>query len=89
MPSNKETIKRLYQEYKESYLNELYDTPLVFKKDDNTRYTVCNESGEELAYFLFRFMYNIEDSPVDYKKYRLDKYWNVSWYWLKIFLKRK
>ena len=81
MPSNKETIKRLYQEYKESYLNELYDTPLVFKKNDNTRYTVYNESGEELAYFLFQFMYNIEDSPVDYKKYRLDKYWNVSWYW--------
>lgn len=81
MPSNKETIKKLYQEYKELYLNELYDTPLEFKKESNTKYVVYKKSGEELAYFLFKFMYNIDDSPIDWKKYKLDKYWDVSWYW--------
>ena len=81
MPSNNETLKKLYNEYKELYLNELYDTPLDFKKEGNTKYVVYKQPKEELAYFLFKFMYNIEDSPVDYKKYKLDKYWDVSWYW--------
>jgi len=81
-PSNKETIKRLYNEYKEHYLNEIYNTPLEFKKDSNIKYIVYDKDGNELAYFLFRFMYNINDSPVDYKKYKLDRYWNVDWYWV-------
>ena len=81
-PSNKETIKRLYNEYKEQYLNEIYNTPLEFKKDSNIKYIVYDKDGNELAYFLFRFMYNINDSPVDYKKYKLDRYWNVDWYWV-------
>jgi hypothetical protein len=81
-PSNKETIKRLYNEYKEQYLNEIYDTPLEFKKDSNTKYIVYDKDGNELAYFLFKFMYNINQSPVDYKKYKLDRYWNIDWYWI-------
>ena len=81
-PNNKETIKRLYKEYKEQFINELYDTPLEFKKDSNTKYIVYDKDGNELAYFLFRFMYNINDSPIDYKKYKLDRYWNIDWYWI-------
>lgn len=80
--SNKEVVKRLYKEYKEQYLNEIYDTPLKYNKDSNTKYIVYDKDGNELAYFLFRFMYNINDSPVDYKKYKLDRYWNVDWYWV-------
>jgi hypothetical protein len=72
-PNNTETVKHLYNEYKEQYLNEIYDTPLEFKKDSNTRYTVYDKEGNELAYFLFMFMYNIDKSPVDYKKYKLDR----------------
>jgi hypothetical protein len=81
-PSNKETVKRLYNEYKEQFLNEIYDTPLEFKKDSNTKYIVYDKEENELAYFLFKFMYNINDSPIDYKKYKLDRYWNVDWYWI-------
>lgn len=80
--SNKETIKQLYQEYSKLYLNELYDKPLLFNKQDNTKYTVYDKDGNELAYFLFSFMYDIDNSPVDYKKYRLDRYWNIDWYWI-------
>lgn len=82
MSITKDTISRLYKEYKGSYLNELYDTPLEFKKESNTKYFVYKESGEELAYFLFSFMYNIDDSPINYKKYKLNKYWDISWYWI-------
>lgn len=78
---NKELIKKLYQEYKLNYLNELYDTPLNFKKESNTKYTVYNNE-EPLAYFLFTFRYDINNSPIDYKKYKLDRYWDVSWYWV-------
>jgi hypothetical protein len=81
-PSNKEVVKRLYNEYKEQYLNEIYDTPLKYNKESNTKYVVYDKEGNELAYFLFRFMYNIDKSPVDYKKYKLDRYWNVDWYWV-------
>jgi hypothetical protein len=66
--SNKETIKQLYQEYSKLYLNELYDKPLLFDKQDNTKYIVYDKDGNELAYFLFSFMYDIDNSPVDYKK---------------------
>jgi hypothetical protein len=81
-PNNKEVVKRLYNEYKEQYLNEIYDTPLKYNKESNTKYIVYDKEGNELAYFLFRFMYNIDKSPVDYKKYKLDRYWNVDWYWI-------
>ena len=81
-PSNKETVKRLYNEYKEQYLNEIYDTPLKYNKESNTKYIIYDKEGNELSYFLFRFMYDIDKSPVDYKKYKLDRYWNVSWYWI-------
>lgn len=81
-PSNKEIIKRLYNEYKEQYLNEMYDTPLEFKKDSNTKYIVYNKDGNELTYFLFTFMYNVDKFPVDYKKHKLDRYWDISWYWV-------
>jgi hypothetical protein len=77
---NKEIIKKLYNEYKSQFLNELYDTPLNFKRDNNS-YVVFKENGDELAFFTFRFEYNISDSPVNYKKYKLDKYWDVNWYW--------
>jgi hypothetical protein len=79
--SSKQVIEKLYRQYKEAYLNELYDSPLPYKKEDSTRYTVYSQDGKDVAYFLFTFMYNINDSPVDYKKYKLDKYWDVSWYW--------
>jgi hypothetical protein len=81
-PNNKEIIKRLYNEYKEQYLNEIYDTPLEFKKDSNIKYIVYDKEGNELAYFLFKFMYNIDNSPINYKKYKLDRYWNIDWYWI-------
>jgi hypothetical protein len=79
-PNNKETIKLLYKEYKEQFINELYDTPLEFKKNNNS-YTVYKENGDELAFFTFRFEYNIDNSPIDYKKYKLNKYWDINWYW--------
>jgi hypothetical protein len=81
LTKNKELIKKLYQEYKQNYLNELYDNPLQFKKDNNTKYVVYS-NDKELAYFLFTFRYDINNSPIDYKKYKLDKYWDVSWYWV-------
>jgi hypothetical protein len=81
-PNNKETVKHLYNEYKEQYLNEIYDTPLGFKKESNSKYIIYDKQGNELAYFLFRFMYDINKSPIDYKKYKLDRYWDVSWYWI-------
>jgi len=81
-PSNKEVVKRLYNEYKEQYLNEIYDTPLKYDKESNTKYIVYDKEGNELAYFLFRFMYDLDKSPVNYKKYKLDRYWDVSWYWV-------
>jgi hypothetical protein len=31
---------------------------------------------------LFSFKYDINNSPVDYKKYKLDRYWDVNWYWV-------
>ena len=77
---NRDYIKEFYNTYRKEYLNELYDTPLKFEKEDN-RYRVFNESGDEIAYFLFTFMYDINNSPIDYKKYKLDRYWDVSWYW--------
>ena len=77
----RELIKKLYKEYKNHYINELYDSPLRFKKVSNTKYIVYNSEGS-LAYFLFSFMYDINNSSVDYKKYKLDKYWDVSWYWV-------
>lgn len=80
LPKNKELIKKLYQEYRQNYLNELYDTPLQFKKNNNS-YTVYKENGDELAFFTFRFEYNIDNSPIDYKKYKLNKYWDINWYW--------
>lgn len=86
---NKETIKKLYNEYKKEYLNELYDTPLKFKKEGINKYIVYKENGEELAYFLFSFMYDMNKSPIDYKKYALDKYWNIDWYWSKISTEEK
>jgi hypothetical protein len=79
-PNNKETVKRLYKEYKEQFINELYDTPLEFKKNNNS-YTIYKENGDELAFFTFRFEYNIDNSPIDYKKYKLNKYWDINWYW--------
>lgn len=79
-PNNKDTVKRLYKEYKEQFINELYDTPLEFKKNNNS-YTVYKENGDELAFFTFRFEYNIDNSPIDYKKYKLNKYWDINWYW--------
>lgn len=78
--NNKELIKKLYKEYKKEYLNEIYDTPLEFKKESPTKYNVYRDS-KELAYFLFTFKYDINNSPVDYKKYKLDRYWSVDWYW--------
>ena len=78
--NNKETIKKLYDEYKLQFLNELYDTPLDFVEDNNL-YRVYDSVGNEIAYFVFSFMYDINNSPVDYKKYKLNKYWDVSWYW--------
>lgn len=78
--NNKGLIKKLYEEYKKEYLNEIYDTPLQFKKESNTKYIVYKDD-KELAYFLFTFKYNINDSPVDYKRYKLDRYWSIDWYW--------
>jgi hypothetical protein len=78
---NKNTIKKLYNEYKKQYINELFDSPLLFKKDSNTKYIVYDVNNNELAYFLFTFMYNIKDSSIDYKKYNLTRYWDISWYW--------
>lgn len=77
---NKETIKKLYNEYKKEYLNELYDTPLKFEKENNS-YTVFKDNGDKLAFFTFRFEYDIDNSPINHKKYNLDKYWNINWYW--------
>ena len=77
---NKTLIKKLYEEYKSQYLNELYDTPLQFEEELNNKYIVYNNK-QQLAYFTFSFMYNINDSPIDYKKYKIDKYWDISWYW--------
>ncbi len=76
----KDLIKELYKEYRKNYLNELYDTPLNFKQHNNS-YKVYDDNENEIAYFQFTFMYNINHSPIDYKKYKLDKYWDVSWYW--------
>jgi hypothetical protein len=81
MKVEKGLIKKLYEEYKKGYLNELYDTPLKFKREDNNKYEVFFEDNQPIAYFRFSFMYNIGDSPIDYRKYNLDKYWDISWYW--------
>ena len=35
---NKTLIKKLYEEYKSQYLNELYDTPLQFEEELNNKY---------------------------------------------------
>jgi hypothetical protein len=78
---NKNVVKKLYEDYKIQYLNELYDSPLNYMKESNMKYVVYSDDKNPLAYFVFSFMYNINDSPVDYKKYKLDKYWDVSWYW--------
>ena len=78
--NNKELIKKLYEEYKKEYLNEIYDIPLEFKKESNTKYIVYKDN-KELAYFLFTFKYDINNSPVDYKRYKLDRYWGIDWYW--------
>lgn len=78
---SKETIKKLYEEYKKQFLDELYDTPLKYSKDSNIKYVVYSKEGNELAYFLFRIMYNVDDSPINYRKYKVDRYWDVSWFW--------
>jgi hypothetical protein len=81
LPSNKETIKTLYKEYKQNFVNELYDTPLKYNKVSNTKYIVYDKNNNPLAYFVFRLMYDVDKSPTEYKKYKLDKYWDISWYW--------
>jgi hypothetical protein len=80
--NNKELIKKLYEEYKKEYLNEIYDIPLESKKESPTKYLVYKDN-KEIAYFLFTFKYDINNSPVDYKRYKLDRYWSVDWYWSK------
>ena len=75
-PSNKETIKRLYNEYKEQYLNELFETPLNFERIDSTKYQV-----ENLAVFIFKREYDFSSVPFDTIMYKIPFYWNVSWLW--------
>ena len=76
---NKELIKKLYEEYKIIYLNEIYDTPLQFKKESNTEYIVCKENGDELAYFYFKLEYEIDKSSIDFRRYKINNYWEVNW----------
>jgi hypothetical protein len=84
---NKEVIKNLYKEYKKEYINELYDIPFKFETESDfpvPKYDVYDDEGKKIAYFLFYPQYNINISPVDYKKYNLNKYWDVSWYFYNI-----
>jgi hypothetical protein len=75
-PSNKETIKRLYNEYKEQYLNEIFETPLEFKQIEPTKY-----QAENLAIFIFKREYNFLDVPFDTNMYKVPLYWSISWVW--------
>lgn len=78
---NKQVIRTLYETYRREYLNELYDTPLQYKQQDASKYSVLGDDNTPIAYFLFTFRYDINTSPIDYKKYNQSKYWDVSWYW--------
>jgi hypothetical protein len=75
-PSNKEVVKRLYNEYKEQYLNELFDTPLEYNQIESTKYQVSN-----LAIFIFKREYMFSDVPFDTNMYRIPFYWSISWMW--------
>ena len=75
-PSNKEVVKRLYQEYKQEFINEIFETPLEFKQIDSTKYQV-----ENLATFTFKREYNFSDVPFDTDMYKIPFYWSISWLW--------
>jgi hypothetical protein len=75
-PNNKETIKRLYNEYKEQYLNEIFETPLEYSQIEPTKYQVGN-----LATFIFKREYTFSDVPFDTTMYKIPFYWNISWMW--------
>jgi hypothetical protein len=75
----KELIQKLYLEYKTQY-TEVFDSPFEFKKESNTKYIVV-KNGKEIAYFLFRTMYDVNNSPINYSKHKIRTYWDVSWYW--------
>lgn len=75
-PSNKETIKRLYNEYKEQYLNEIFETPLEYNQIESTKYQVSN-----LATFTFKKEYIFSDVPFDTTMYKIPFYWSISWIW--------
>ena len=76
MKSNRETIKRLYNEYKEQFLNEIFETPLEFKQIDPTKYQV-----ENLAVFTFKREYDFSSVPFDTTMYKIPFYWSISWMW--------
>ena len=76
-PSNKEVVKRLYNEYKEQYLNEIFETPLEFKQIDSTKYQAGN-----LAIFTFKREYDFSSVPFDTTMYKIPFYWGISWIWI-------
>jgi len=75
-PNNKETIKRLYNEYKEQYLNEIFEAPLEYSQIEPTKYQVGN-----LATFIFKREYTFSDVPFDTTMYKIPFYWSISWMW--------
>jgi len=75
-PNNKEVVKRLYQEYKQEFINEIFETPLDFKQINPTKYQV-----ENLATFTFKREYNFSDVPFDTDMYKIPFYWSISWLW--------
>jgi hypothetical protein len=75
-PNNKEVVKRLYQEYKQEFINEIFETPLEFKQIDSTKYQV-----ENLATFTFKREYNFLGVPFDTDMYKIPFYWSISWLW--------
>jgi hypothetical protein len=75
-PNNKETVKHLYNEYKEQYLNEIFETPLEYNQIEPTKYQVGN-----LATFIFKREYIFSDVPFDTTMYKIPFYWSISWMW--------
>ena len=76
----RDQIVKLFEEYKKLFINELYDTPLKYKTYDDKRYQILQDD-KVLANVSFHPQYGVEESPIDYKKYNINRYWDISWGW--------
>lgn len=77
---HKTLIREYINEFKNQYLNELYDSPLDYFIVNDYRYNILLD-GDVVAIVNFRNQYDIDRAPIDHKKYSLSKYWDVSWEW--------